>query len=128
MLNKVSAYFLLVIYSKKLNKYGIKPIIENIENRYEERKGNEDWEQMNSICKKVNEAGSMLQFRNTEICLQRSMVGYFLLRKLGFHTIEFHIGVGKETFEAHAWLECDGNIINDDEEFIRKRYIPTFSK
>jgi Transglutaminase-like superfamily len=128
MTNKVNIYFLLISYSKKLNKYGIKPLIESIDNKYANRSGNKNKELMYLICKKVNQAGSLLQFRNKEICLQRSTVGYYLLKRFGFDNVEFHIGVGKETFEAHAWLECEGNIINDDEDFIRSRYIPTFSK
>ena len=50
-------------------------------------------------------------------CLQRSLTLWWLLRRQGIDS-ELRIGVAKAAgeFRAHAWLERDGEVINDDVE------------
>jgi len=50
-------------------------------------------------------------------CLKRSMVLWWLLRREGVEG-ELHIGARKEAarFEAHAWVELEGEILNDRDE------------
>jgi hypothetical protein len=47
-------------------------------------------------------------------CLERSMTLWWILRSEGVQG-ELHIGARKagERFEAHAWVELHGNILND---------------
>jgi hypothetical protein len=47
-------------------------------------------------------------------CLERSMVLWWLLRRAGIKG-ELHIGGRKNglRFEAHAWVELDGKVLND---------------
>jgi len=47
-------------------------------------------------------------------CLERSMTLWWLLRRDGVEG-ELHIGARKESgrFEAHAWVELDGQVLND---------------
>jgi len=47
-------------------------------------------------------------------CLERSMTLWWLLRREGVEG-ELHIGARKESgrFEAHAWVELDGQVLND---------------
>jgi hypothetical protein len=49
-------------------------------------------------------------------CLQRSMVLWWLLRRRGLPA-ELRIGARKEDsrFEAHAWVELEGQVLNDSE-------------
>lgn len=54
-------------------------------------------------------------------CLQRSAVGVCLLRLRGFPA-ELVIGARKTPFYAHAWLEMDGEVLNDDQETIRSLF------
>jgi hypothetical protein len=50
-------------------------------------------------------------------CLERSMVLWWLLMNRGI-AAELHVGARKdaERFEAHAWVECGGTVLNDAEE------------
>src|SRR5579872_1369240 len=48
-------------------------------------------------------------------CLERSMTLWWILRRAGIDG-ELRIGARKQggQFEAHAWVELDGKILNDD--------------
>lgn len=50
-------------------------------------------------------------------CLERSMTLWWMLRREGVEG-ELHIGARKEAgrFEAHAWVELDGQVLNDGAE------------
>jgi len=55
-------------------------------------------------------------------CLERSMTLWWMLRRRGVNG-ELHIGARKEAgkFEAHAWVEFDGQVLNDSAE-VHKHY------
>lgn len=50
-------------------------------------------------------------------CLERSMVLWWLLMNRGI-AAELRIGARKDgqRFEAHAWVECGGTVLNDADE------------
>ncbi|HEY2646332.1 MAG TPA: lasso peptide biosynthesis B2 protein, partial [Candidatus Acidoferrales bacterium] len=50
----------------------------------------------------------------TPNCLERSMTLWWMLRRDGIRG-ELHIGARKESgrFEAHAWVELNGQVLND---------------
>ncbi len=50
-------------------------------------------------------------------CLQRSVMLCALLRTHGFPA-EMVIGARSLPFAGHAWVEVDGNIVGDSQEFI----------
>jgi hypothetical protein len=54
---------------------------------------------------------------STPNCLERSMTLWWLLRRAGVPG-ELHIGARKqgEQFEAHAWVELRGQVLNDSAE------------
>lgn len=45
-------------------------------------------------------------------CLQRSVVATWLLRRCGLHA-SLVIGYRPIPFESHAWVEIDGQVVND---------------
>jgi hypothetical protein len=49
-------------------------------------------------------------------CLEQSLTLWWLLRRRGFEA-ELRIGARKrdEIFEAHAWVELEGAVLNDEE-------------
>jgi hypothetical protein len=53
-------------------------------------------------------------------CLVESLALWWLLRREGC-AAELRIGVGKLAgrFEAHAWVECNGAVLNDADEVHR---------
>ncbi|MCZ6862921.1 MAG: lasso peptide biosynthesis B2 protein [Alphaproteobacteria bacterium] len=52
-------------------------------------------------------------------CLQRSAACVYLLRRRGYRA-DLVLGVRTFPFEAHAWAELDGKVINDKEGFVRR--------
>jgi Transglutaminase-like superfamily len=71
-------------------------------------------EEVQSTCRMVRAAlcYSLSQYT----CLEESLTLWYLLRKLGI-PVCLRIGVRKEgeKFEAHAWVEHDGEALNQDE-------------
>lgn len=55
------------------------------------------------------------------LCLRRSAAMTWMLRRHG-QPAELVIGASIIPFGAHAWVELDGRIINDDENRVRARY------
>ena len=50
------------------------------------------------------------------MCLQRSVVATRLLRRYG-HCAELVIGYRPLPFESHAWVEIDGRVVNDRQQY-----------
>jgi hypothetical protein len=79
-------------------------------------------QQAHRIARLVGVAGREGIFRAN--CLEQSLTLWWLLRRRGFEA-ELRIGARKrgETFEAHAWVELEGAVLNDEEgvtsEFVR---------
>ena len=57
-------------------------------------------------------------------CLEQSLTLWWLLARRGLPA-ELHIGVRKAAsgFEAHAWVELFGAVVNDADE-VRQDYVP----
>jgi hypothetical protein len=51
-------------------------------------------------------------------CLEQSLTLYYLLRRQGV-PVRYCQGVQFHPFQAHAWIECDGWVINDVAEHVR---------
>jgi len=51
-------------------------------------------------------------------CLHRSLAGYHLFLQRGL-PIDLVVGVMKKPFMAHAWLEYNGNVINDNPDAVK---------
>lgn len=62
------------------------------------------------VCTAVNYA--CVWYPKQALCLQRSFVTTYLLRKRGVRA-EMVLGAQKLPFKAHAWVEVDGRAINE---------------
>jgi hypothetical protein len=62
------------------------------------------------VCIAVNYA--CIWYPKQALCLQRSFVTIYLLRKHGIRA-EMVLGAQKLPFKAHAWVEVDGQAINE---------------
>lgn len=62
------------------------------------------------VCTAVNYA--CVWYPKRALCLQRSFVTTYLLRKNGLPA-EFVMGAQKLPFKAHAWVEVKGQVINE---------------
>ena len=52
-------------------------------------------------------------------CLERSLLLYWHLRRAGV-PVRYRMGVQRYPFMAHAWIELDGEPINDVPEHVRR--------
>ncbi len=62
------------------------------------------------VCTAVNYA--CVWYPKQALCLQRSFVTTYLLRKYGVPA-QMVLGAQKMPFKAHAWVEVDGRAINE---------------
>jgi hypothetical protein len=71
------------------------------------------------VCGAINKA--CVWYPKTVLCLQRSAVTTYLLRRLG---IPAKVVLGAQTipFKAHAWTEVNGEAINERRD-VKKQYI-----
>ena len=62
-------------------------------------------------------------------CLRRSLVLWYLLRRQGIDS-DLRLGVFRSEgeFAAHAWVEIDGTVINDDVNFVQKYTVMNLDK
>src|SRR3546814_11352395 len=58
-------------------------------------------------------------FGETDRCLVQSLATCALLRRQGV-PCRFAIGVRSRPFAAHAWVELDAQVVNDDLENVRQ--------
>jgi len=65
---------------------------------------------LDRVCMAVNYACSW--YPKQALCLQRSFVTTYLLRKHGIHALMV-LGSQKLPFKAHAWVEVDGQAVNE---------------
>lgn len=58
-------------------------------------------------------------FPGRAVCLEQSLALYVLLRRRGVPA-ELRLGVQVHPFHAHAWVELDGEPLNEDPEAVRR--------
>lgn len=58
-------------------------------------------------------------FPGRAICLEQSLTLYLLLRRRGI-PVELRIGVQPYPFHAHAWVEFEGEPVNEEAEVVRQ--------
>jgi hypothetical protein len=83
--------------------------------------GKQQLQQAENISRLVSIAANHGPYRAN--CLKKSLVAWWLLERRGIHP-EFMIGVNKDAdqFNAHAWLEYQGNILIDADD-VRQRFV-----
>jgi len=81
------------------------------------KNGTNDPKMIANICVAVDRA--IMYYPKHALCLQRSAVATCLLRRQGVPA-QMVIGCRKMPFHSHAWVEVDGEVVND------KKKIPEF--
>jgi transglutaminase superfamily protein len=76
-----------------------------------------DPESLRATERAVAMAGALYPGR--ALCLEQSLVLYYLLRRRGVQA-EYCQGVIPAPFEAHAWVEYQGTVLNDIDEHARR--------
>lgn len=81
------------------------------------RRGHEG-EELPALCEAVHTAA--VWYPKQTLCLQKASVTTSLLRQHGFQAA-MKIGVRKQPFHAHAWVEVDGEVVGDHQN-VRKYF------
>lgn len=71
-----------------------------------------------ALCEAVHTAA--VWYPKQTLCLQKASVTTSLLRQHGFQA-DMKIGVRKQPFHAHAWVEVDGQVVGDHQN-VRKYF------
>jgi hypothetical protein len=71
-----------------------------------------------AVCEAVHSAA--VWYPKQTLCLQKASVTTSLLRQHGFPA-DMKIGVRKQPFHAHAWVEVDGQVVGDHQN-VRKYF------
>jgi hypothetical protein len=77
-----------------------------------------DGDELPALCEAVHTAA--VWYPKQTLCLQKASVTTSLLRQHGFHA-DLKIGVRKQPFHAHAWVEVDGQVVGDHQN-VRKYF------
>jgi hypothetical protein len=73
------------------------------------------------ICSHIEKVRERHFLKDQAQCLHRSLLGYFLLAESKID-VNLCLGIHKERFEAHAWLEYKDTVINDSDSLIKSKY------
>lgn len=104
------SYALLVYVDLTLRSKGLERLYDSLRNRLTNNVPATGRVPYGRLCRAVDLA--CVFYPKTVFCLQRSAAGVLLLRRYGWPA-EFVTGSDFGTFESHAWLELDGQVIND---------------
>lgn len=119
--SKINLLFFVIHAFIKIK--GFKWISEKLENRKNKIKAFNDiaLDQAYQICLEIEGVRENHFLKRDAQCLHRSLLGFFLFSQRSID-VNFCLGIHKEKFEAHAWLEYKNNVINDDHNEITKNY------
>ncbi|MFI8577850.1 lasso peptide biosynthesis B2 protein [Rossellomorea aquimaris] len=116
---KAYGFIALLFIDNKIKKHGFKNSCESIRSLKNSKKNfkpkPENLHNLHSLCKEINELCDRHLFVKKAECLHQSILAASILLKKGYH-IDLKIGVSKKDFSAHAWVEYDGKILNDQPE------------
>lgn len=102
------AYFELIHFHLYLSQNRFKTLYEKVRNCRVKTGGGPDT--VERVCAAFDRA--CIWYPTEVLCLQRSAATAFLLKKCGVRA-RLLIGAQQIPFKAHAWVEVDGDVVND---------------
>ncbi|MBE9227079.1 lasso peptide biosynthesis B2 protein [Phormidium sp. LEGE 05292] len=123
----MQAFLLLPLVAFGIKFFGFRRfygIMANFNDRKDRLQGREGIKQARTIAKLVEIASRYGLYKPN--CLQKSLLLWWLLRRQGMESV-LRIGVRKqqENLAAHAWVECQGCVLNDRSDV--DRLFPPFA-
>lgn len=126
-MTKVKLFWLIIIADQLLKRKGFKYVCDYLKtykqktahtNKYMTNGLTE--EELIQLCDMIRLNCQKHILRKRALCLHQSVVGFYLLMKKGID-VELCIGASTSTFAAHAWLERNNVVLNDDPQ-IKVKY------
>lgn len=112
---KFNVFWRLFVIDYLLKKYGFKYSCELMKKQKQKiiKPQSVDHVDLKDFCFTLREICQNHILHNKALCLHQSLLAFILLSKKGIE-IDLCFGVQPDSFSAHAWLEKDGIVINDD--------------
>ena len=105
----IKAYSLLVLFDLYLKRGSFEALYRKIRD-FPVAQNKSESDAIETLCSAVDMA--CIWYPKEVLCLQRSAATACLLRKSGIPA-RMIIGVRRMPFKAHAWVEVNGNVVND---------------
>lgn len=127
----ISMYLSLIRLDYLLKKHGFEYLFDKYATTYSLMNKTSKWDKnsfnvTNDVVKMVN---SVIRFYPLKAeCIQRSMLNYKYIRRVAGIEVDMVVGVKKKPFEAHVWIELDGQSLTEPEEAVRDFMIILNSK
>lgn len=126
-MTKVKLFWLIIIADQLLKRKGFKYVCDYLKT-YKQKTTNANKymtneltiEELIQLCDMIRLNCQRHILRKRALCLHQSVVGFYLLMKKGID-VELCIGASTSTFAAHAWLERNNVVLNDDPQ-IKEKY------
>jgi hypothetical protein len=103
------AYLKLILFDLYLARGDFAALYEKVR-KYPRRKGRAAPRAVERICQAVDMA--CIWYWKEALCLQRSAATACLLKQYGV-SAQMVLGAQQMPFKAHAWVEVDGQVVND---------------
>ncbi|MBN8191892.1 lasso peptide biosynthesis B2 protein [Bacillus sp. NTK074B] len=124
MLNKIKIYVLFYYYHKLLTKQGMKPVLEELKLKKYQNKNiyeNVSVKELIDFCNNIEKVRIKHPLKEKALCLHKSVLAYSLLIRKGID-VKLFIGIAQGEFEAHSWIEYSGTVLNDNHEYVKRKY------
>ena len=108
-LSTIKAYSFLVLFDLYLKRDSFEALYREIRN-FPVAQNKSESDAIETLCSAVDMA--CIWYPKEVLCLQRSAATTCLLRKSGIPA-RMIIGARQMPFKAHAWVEVNGNVVND---------------
>ena len=109
--NAPAAAFIEFAFYEAIRKFGGFYARHRIIERWPIAKQQTDAAELPALCEAVHTAA--VWYPKQTLCLQKASVTTSLLRQHGFQA-DMKIGIRKQPFHAHAWVEVAGQVVGDD--------------
>jgi hypothetical protein len=116
----VSAYFALVKADIDLMLRGVHRVVAVLPACPCRHAGPSEIESMKAIARGVKSAA--LYYRPGARCLPQAVAAARLLRRRGY-PVTLVVAVRRFPFAAHAWVECNGEVLTDRQD-IKREFVP----
>ncbi|MEW9702283.1 lasso peptide biosynthesis B2 protein [Paenibacillus sp. SI8] len=114
-------YIMMIIFDFELSRDGFNKVFKKYSKKYTLKAIERNPEAISNTAKEIFELFNLIDivcawYPRKADCIQKSFLGFKILRKKYSLPVEIVIGIRKFPFEAHAWLQInEKNVFCDDE-------------
>lgn len=125
-MGRLKLFWLIIIADQLLKRKGFKYVCDYLKQykqkvTHANKYGTKECtvEELVQLCDVIRLNCQKHLLRKRALCLHQSVVGFYLLMKKGID-VDLCVGASTSTFAAHAWLERNNVVLNDNPQIIEK--------